>query len=67
MGMQTLRNTQKSKYKYVTICETDQKIKYRAQIKNWCKMCLDEREAAKAVDLKMIEQGKHPVNILVRK
>lgn len=60
----------KSKYKYVNTWLVGGILKYRAHINKfggWVKFCDSEIEAAKAVDLKLIEQGKEPVNILVRK
>ena len=68
----------KSKYKYVNIQRiTGQKtcknrptqIVYTARISKWNWTCTfdDEREAAKAVDLKFIEMGEEPRNILKRK
>lgn len=35
--------------------------------KQWNKLCKTEREAAIAVDIKLIELGREPVNILKRK
>jgi hypothetical protein len=54
----------KSKYKYVSIYENC----FQAYIPKfkWTKYFHDEREAAKGVDLKFIENGKEPVNILKR-
>ena len=46
--------------------------KFRAQIpangihRSYSKICDNVKSAAKAVDLKLIERGKEPVNILVR-
>ena len=58
-----------TKYKYVSEMEVEEKRCYHARISNflWKKYFDDLRDAAKAVDLKMIEKGKEPVNILVRK
>lgn len=60
----------KSEYKYVNKWIVGGVLKYRAHINKfggWVKFCDTERGAAKAVDLKLIEKGKEPVNILVRK
>jgi len=43
------------------------KAEYRTNEHNWRKLCHTEREAAIAYDIKMIEIGKEPVNILIRK
>jgi hypothetical protein len=57
-----------SKYKYVR-----KKIGEKG-FENWIARCLgavkcfdNERDAAKWVDLRLIDKGKEPVNILVRK
>jgi hypothetical protein len=41
-------------------------IYYKAQMSkyNWAVFFLTEKEAAKAVDMKLIEKGLEPVNIL---
>ena len=60
----------KSDYKYVNKWIVGGVLKYRANINKfdgWVKLCDTEKEAAKAVDLKLIEKGEEPVNILVRK
>lgn len=58
----------KSKYKYVVL-EWDSKgnEKWIAGIFGNRKPYNTEREAAIAVDKRLIEKGKEPVNILVRK
>ena len=35
--------------------------------KKWCKTCKTEHKAALSVDLKLIELGREPVNVLKRK
>lgn len=56
-------------YKYVTIFKYKEVIYYRAGLAKykWAKYFNNEREAAIAVDKKLIEKGKEPVNILKRK
>lgn len=56
----------KSKYKNVYLIEFLGDIYYKASISKyqWVKHFLDEREAAKAVDIKLIEHGEKPINIL---
>jgi len=60
----------KSKYKYVTCHKSNRELYWRGVFfKNGYgngKSFKKEREAALYVDKKMIEQGKEPVNILVR-
>ncbi len=57
-----------TKYKYVSEMDVEGKRCYHARISYflWEKYFDDLRDA-KAVNLKMIEKGKEPVNILVRK
>lgn len=61
----------KSKYKYVSCQELNGELVWRGVfLKNGSgngKTFKTEREAALYVDKKLIEQGKEPVNILVRK
>lgn len=62
--------------------ETSKKYKYVSLVKNYLgterwqvripmfginKNFVNQKDAAKFVDLKMIERGKEPVNILIRK
>lgn len=56
----------KSEYKYVSIFTHSGFIYYKAQIKKlkFSSFFLIEKDAAKAVDLKLIENGITPVNIL---
>lgn len=57
-----------SSFKYVQKYLTESKEeRYYAKVGRKCKSFANERDAAKFVDLKLIEQGKEPVNILVRK
>lgn len=60
-----------TKYRYVSEMEVDGKRCYHARITTshilWEKYFDDLRDAAKAVDIQMIEKGKEPVNILVPK
>ena len=60
-----------SKYKGVTKGINYGKLNWLAQYRtskhNWSKWCKTEKEAAMAYDIKMIQIGKEPVNILVRK
>lgn len=66
-----------SEYKYVKIYENikTKELQFRMAVtyirdknfKTGCsRTCLSERDAAKAVDLKLISMGKEPVNILKR-
>lgn len=60
-------------YKYVTIYQYREHIFYQAHQprskgnRSWSKCFFNERDAARAVDLKRIERGQEPVNILKRK
>jgi hypothetical protein len=59
----------KSKYKGVSllVCrKVDTKV-WRGNLGKKQKYFDNEKDAAKWVDLRLIEQGKEPVNILVRK
>jgi len=57
-----------SSFKYVKKYLTESKEeRYFASVGTKCKSFTDERDAAKFVDMKLIEKGKEPVNILVRK
>ena len=58
---------EKSEYKNVYKVEIGSKTQYRANVFNVQKYFDEERDAAKWVDLRLIEKGKEPVNILVRK
>lgn len=59
----------KSKYKHVRgLKNTNGKIYYAIQMKGVSEVLFEcERKCAIAVDKKLIEQGKKPVNILVAK
>lgn len=56
----------KTEYKYVKSMTYEGVTVYYAQLSRygWSKMFEDIKEAAKAVDLKLISKGKKPVNIL---
>lgn len=56
----------KSIYKHVSIFEYNNNIYYKAQIAKfkWHKFFIDEKQAARAVDIKLIEKGLSPLNIL---
>lgn len=66
-----------TEYKYVrkgvVNAQGHMTIKYKASLphkgvhRSWVKICEDIKEAARAVDLKLIERGESPVNILVRR
>lgn len=62
-----------SKYKHVTFLIVNGKHKYwQGELgldngRYWKKYCKTEKEAARAVDIKLIELGREPVNILKRK
>lgn len=58
----------KSKYKYVVLeWDSTEKERWIMSIYGNRKPFDTERQAAIAVDKKLIERGKEPVNILVRK
>ena len=57
----------KSKYKYVSQIETAGNVWWRGVIYGNGKSFKTEREAAIYIDKRLIEKGKEPVNILVRK
>ena len=56
-------------YKYVSCFETEWGLVARVNMPryNWQKYFQTEREAAIAVDKKLIENGREPVNILIKK
>jgi hypothetical protein len=58
----------KTEYKYVSVVTYDGRPTFRAEIRKykWMKCFASCREAALAVDKKMIEKGNQPVNILVK-
>ena len=57
-----------SLYEYVYLYITDKEvIRYKGMVDKKQKYFKTEKEAAKFADLKLIEQGKEPVNILIRK
>ena len=53
-------------YAHVSLFEYKKELYYKAQMSkyNWSVFFLTEKEAAKAVDIKLIEKGQEPVNIL---
>jgi hypothetical protein len=59
----------KSEYTHVSLFNYKGEIYYKAQMSkyNWAVFFLTEKEAAKAVDIKLIEKGQEPVNILKSK
>lgn len=59
----------KTKYKYVYIVSFDNVETYRAELSKYkfCKCFDNMRDAAIAVDKKLLENNKEPVNILKRK
>jgi hypothetical protein len=68
MASSMKRIRKSDKYKYVALYKTkDGKERWKAQILGYGYFYNTEKEAAKQVDLKLIEKGKKPVNILVRK
>ena len=68
-----MKSKYKSKYKGVVFSNTNRSYtnkwvaQYFAGEYRWAKCCMTEREAALAYDIKMIELGKEPVNILKQK
>lgn len=71
MAMNTYRMIETSKkYKYVSLFRDhlgNEKWHVRISSFGINKSFDDEKKAAKFVDMKMIERGKDPINILVRK
>ena len=67
-GRNHKRIPKSSKYKYVAKMECEKGfIRWRACCLGASKSFKNERDAAKWVDLRLIEKGKEPVNILIRK
>lgn len=68
-----MQEKQKSKYKGVSLMRFSGKYYYwtaqgvTARGRRWQKRCNTEREAAIAFDKKMIELGREPVNVLIKK
>ena len=57
-----------SKYKYVSkMISQKGRVVWRSKVLGASKYFDTEKEAAKWVDLRLIEKGKEPLNILVRK
>ena len=68
MAYTSTKNKKSDKYKYVQVEYKNEKTYYRLWMNGYTKKCYKtEREAAIAADKILIEQGKEPVNILVRK
>lgn len=63
------KHIRKSDYSHVSVFEYNKVLYYKAQIAKyrWHKFFTDEKEAAKAVDLKLIEKNQQPKNILKAK
>jgi len=64
------KRIKKSKYKYVNLVAMGKGVeKWEAQIPYlcWTKFCDTEKDAGLAVDKKLIEIKKEPVNVLVRR
>lgn len=57
----------KTEYAHVSMVEFLGEVYYKATIKSWTKHFIDLKEAARAVDLKLIEKGLEPKNILKKK
>ena len=57
-----------STFKHVGVCEFKGKRYYRATIGRYQWNCIyeTERQAAVAVDRKLLEKGEQPVNVLIR-
>lgn len=66
-----MRKSKSSNYKGVSKSNVRGKVKWIAQYNanghNWAKWCGTEREAAIAYDVKMVQIGKEPINVLIRK
>lgn len=68
MSQKIIKDTKSKKYKHVLKTEVNGHVYYRINIKGVSKIGYKtEREAALAVDKYLINKGKEPVNILVRK
>jgi len=67
--MGAFKHINKTEYKYVNLVEQDGKQFYFARLPQFsCSKSFDDlRIAAKWVDIKLIKNGKKPVNILVAK
>ena len=65
----TMKRICKTEYKYVSLVTYDGTPTFRAELckYKWMKCFASCREAALAVDKKLIEKGKQPVNILVKR
>lgn len=67
--MSKMKRICKTEYKYVSVVTYDNVLTYRAAIPKykWMKCFAKAKDAALAVDLKLIEKGKSPVNVLKKK
>ena len=65
-GKKEKRYIRKSEYAHVSLFDYKGEVYYKAQMSKyrWAVFFLTEKEAAKAVDIKLIEKGLDPVNIL---
>jgi len=68
-GTQAKYKCKSDKYKYVYVYEVhkDKSLWYKAQIGRKSRNFRDEKAAAKWADIRLINEGKEPVNILKRK
>ena len=67
-GITFKRIPKSSKYKYVTkLIGQNNYVRWYANVLGGSKSFETERAAAKWVDLRLINKGKEPVNVLVRK
>lgn len=68
-GKKDKKYIRKSEYAHVSLFDYNGETYYKAQMSkyNWAVFFLTEKEAAKAVDMKLIEKGLAPVNILKAK
>ena len=67
-GRKMKRIPNSSKYKYVALLELEKGYtSWQGCVLGKSRHFKTEREAAKWVDLRLIDKGKEPVNILVRK
>lgn len=69
MAQTSLKHIASTEFKYVNRVSQNGKEFYFARLPQYrCSNSFDDiRKAAKWVDLKLIQKGKEPVNILVRK
>lgn len=67
MGVKSKEVLSKTKYSYVAKCELGKEVSYKTRLPNHSSKYFDDiKDAARAVDKMLINQGKEPVNIYKR-